>query len=161
MKQFILFTCIAFLLCGCGFSEQNNSNEQQRNETTELPLKEVVIYAVGNTMADMKYDITEFRASPGQQVQVTLINQGTDETMQHNIVIIKQGTAENIATEAVKAGKEGNYVPSNDNVLAASGLAAPGDTVVMTFTAPELGSYEYICTYPGHFAKMRGTFIVD
>jgi azurin len=53
------------------------------------------------------------------------------------------------------------YVPEDDAVLAATDLAKPGETVTLTFTAPnEPGEYAYICTFPGHYAMMQGVMRV-
>jgi len=46
------------------------------------------------------------------------------------------------------------------DVIAASDLAMPGETVVLEFKAPSKGNYEYLCTYPGHGEIMRGYFFV-
>ena len=49
-----------------------------------------------------------------------------------------------------------------DQVLAASAMAGPGETVEVTFKVPTApGTYPYLCTFPGHFAAgMRGTIVV-
>ena len=52
------------------------------------------------------------------------------------------------------------YVADIPTIIAASGLAKPGKTVVLEFEAPEAGSYYFICTYPGHWEKMTGVFKV-
>jgi azurin len=66
-----------------------------------------------------------------------------------------------VATAGISAGMEKNYVPENSNVLAASGLAKPNETIKLEFVAPATGSYNYICTYPGHFPKMIGKLYVE
>jgi len=68
--------------------------------------------------------------------------------------------SEEIAMKAIDAGPNMKYVPNNDNVIAASDLAMPGETVVLEFKAPDKGNYEYLCTYPGHSEIMRGYLIV-
>ena len=49
-----------------------------------------------------------------------------------------------------------------DQVLAATALAGPGETVDVTFKVPATaGSYPFLCTFPGHFAAgMRGNIVV-
>jgi azurin len=40
-------------------------------------------------------------------------------------------------------------------------MSNPGQTVEVTFTAPSAtGDYPFICSFPGHFATMRGTMHV-
>ena len=47
-------------------------------------------------------------------------------------------------------------------VVAATALAGPGETVDVTFKVPAAaGSYPFICSFPGHFtAGMKGTLVV-
>ena len=113
-----------------------------------------------NTMAEMKFDIGNITVDEGSWVRVTLINEGVDIAMQHNIVFINYGTRKEIASQAITAGSNMKYVPKNENVIAASDLAMPGETVVLEFEAPSKGNYEYLCTYPGHGEIMRGYFFV-
>ena len=49
----------------------------------------------------------------------------------------------------------------NHDVIAFTKLLGPDESDTITFTAPkESGAYEYVCTFPGHFAMMRGTMKV-
>jgi azurin len=55
-----------------------------------------------------------------------------------------------------------NALPESvkDDTIAATKLLGPDETETISFTAPEAGDYEYVCTFPGHFALMRGTMKV-
>ena len=35
-----------------------------------------------------------------------------------------------------------------------------GESVTIEFDAPEAGTYDFLCTFPAHFAMMKGKFIV-
>ena len=41
------------------------------------------------------------------------------------------------------------------------GLVGGGESSSVTFPAPEKGTYDYICTFPGHYAIMRGILVVE
>ena len=45
------------------------------------------------------------------------------------------------------------------DTIAATKLG-PDESETISFTAPEAGDYEYVCTFPGHFAMMRGVMKV-
>ena len=54
-------------------------------------------------------------------------------------------------------GAQRGYVPSGPDVVAATRLADPGETVRVRFTAPATaGEYPFVCTFPGHWPVMRG-----
>ena len=36
-----------------------------------------------------------------------------------------------------------------------------GETDVIEFPAPEKGTYEFLCSFPGHYGMMKGKFIVE
>jgi azurin len=36
-----------------------------------------------------------------------------------------------------------------------------GESTVIEFVAPEAGTYTYICSFPGHYAMMKGKLIVE
>lgn len=61
----------------------------------------------------------------------------------------------------MEAGSGNNYVPEDEAVLAATGVAAPGESVEGTVTAPEeTGDSRYICTFPGHWPTLQDTMTV-
>jgi azurin len=119
---------------------------------------ELNIGTVGDTMA---YDTSSFTAKAGQTVHVVLTNHAHSQAMKHNWVLVKAGTEAEVATAGLKVGEAGGYVPPGDaNVLAHTPLSQPGGQVEVTFTAPPAGKYTYICTFPGHYQTMHGTFTV-
>ena len=70
------------------------------------------------------------------------------------------GIVDRVGQAGLMAGPP-DYVPEDDAIIAYTEMAAPGETVSMTFTAPsEPGEYRYICTYPGHYGVMQGMMVV-
>jgi len=64
-----------------------------------------------------------------------------------------------------RAGSTNDYVPQEgplrEQVLAYTPMSQPGETVEVTFTAPEeTGEHGYVCNFPGHWATMQGTMHV-
>lgn len=110
----------------------------------------------------MRFEQTEFTVKPGQQVRLVFVNTATSPAMQHNVVILTDPNAvDRVGTAAMEAGEANEYVPTDEAILAHTSLAAPGETVEVTFTAPsEPGDYKYICTFPGHYVMMQGTMRV-
>jgi azurin len=169
MKKFLNYfiASILIFLTSCGGSGSNETTPKNKEnpilaneEATEKVWKDFTVRGVGNTMAEMKFDIGNITVGEGSWVRITLVNEGVDNAMQHNIVFINYGTRKEIASLAIAAGSSMKYVPNNENVIAASDLAMPGETVVLEFEAPSKGNYEYLCTYPGHGEIMRGYFFV-
>jgi azurin len=115
---------------------------------------------------DMKYNQTTIEAKPGEMIHVVLKNVGTIPkiAMAHNFVLLALGTDVNEFTKAAMTAQATDYVPADQKakVLASTKLAGPGETVEVSFKAPaKAGSYNYLCTFPGHFAAgMKGTLVV-
>lgn len=168
MKKIIIASMALALIYACGDSNSNKTSETTAASTgTTAPAEapktvEFTVNAVGNTMADMAFDTKEIKVKAGSTVKVNLTNQGTDASMLHNIVFVKQGSEKEVATEGINLKDQNYFNPQNANVIAGSAVAAPGATVTVEFTAPtEAGTYAYICTYPGHWMKMQGVLIVE
>ncbi|PDW01237.1 plastocyanin/azurin family copper-binding protein [Candidatus Chloroploca asiatica] len=52
--------------------------------------------------------------------------------------------------------------PDTPDVLVATQMLNPGEEVTVTFEVPGPGTYQFICTYPGHYvAGMQGVLIVE
>jgi azurin len=85
--------------------------------------------------------------------------------MGHNLVILNKGVSSMAFGQKVlgMGASATNPLPeaSMGDVLAATKLLGPDESDTIQFTAPsEPGKYEYLCTFPGHFAMMRGTMTV-
>lgn len=151
MKYFIYnLTLIALLpLLACS-SESTNIPEPGPDGVYQYFLR-----PVGNLM---RYDTENITVKAGTQVRVFLENTSESDAMRHNFVLLKEGTDFKVFGRlANKATEESGYIPESDAILAHTALSKPGGTVMVQFTAPPPGEYPYLCTFPGHWASMRGT----
>ena len=115
----------------------------------------------------MQFDVKNFETKAGTKIKLTLKNVGKVPkiAMGHNLVVLKKGiTAVAFGQKALGAGANAtNALPKSlmGDVIAATKLLGPAESETIEFTAPkEPGSYEYVCTFPGHFALMRGTMTI-
>ena len=85
--------------------------------------------------------------------------------MGHNVVVSLASDREAIAAAGQAAGVDGDFVPAGDaRVIAATELVGGGGTTSVTFPVSALqgaGPYEFFCSFPGHWAIMRGSIQVD
>ncbi len=114
------------------------------------------------------YDVTEFTVKAGQKVKLTLINPADSVTRQpHNLLVVKPGKDMAVGMASNAGMSDPTFlttkqaVPDTDDVLFHTKLVQPGEQDVLEFTAPtEAGDYPYLCTYPGHWAIMKGVMKV-
>lgn len=115
---------------------------------------------------DMKYDKTTIAAKPGEQLRIVLKPKGAMPkiAMSHNVVVLKAGTDAAAFVNAGVAARPTDFIAPAQaaNVIAHTPLAGNGETVEITFKVPAaVGSYPYVCTFPGHFAGgMKGALVV-
>lgn len=114
---------------------------------------------------NMKFDKTELTARPGETLRIVVKNTGSMPklAMAHNFVLLKPGTDLADFNTAAFAARETDFIPPamKAAVIANTGLAGAGETVETTFKAPAAGKYNFLCSFPGHFALgMRGTLTV-
>ena len=119
---------------------------------------------LGVVSGQMKFTESTITARRGQRVELTLNN--TDD-MPHNIVIFRRGSMAEYEKELFGSLNEPNaqlrgFVPDSPNVLVASRLLNAGESTVVTFDAPnEPGEYPFVCSFPGHWATMRGVLRIE
>jgi azurin len=115
---------------------------------------------------DMKFDTTTIQAKPGEEIRIRLTVKGKMPklVMAHNVVVLKLGTDAKAFTTAGVQARATDYIAPNmkAQVIAATPMAGAGETVEVTFKVPtQAGKYDYICTFPGHFAAgMKGVLVV-
>ena len=114
----------------------------------------------------MKYDTTDITVKVGQPLTITLTNNGSlpKAAMAHDLVVLRLGTDATAFVTACSTHAEENYLAPDqaDKVLRATKLLGPGETDTITFTPKVAGTYEYVCTFPAHYAAgMKGTITVE
>lgn len=85
--------------------------------------------------------------------------------MGHNIVLTTTADYNAVANEGATAGLKNNFVPPDDDrVLAATSVIGGGEETTISFDPSTLevgGDYTFFCSFPGHFAVMKGSVIVE
>lgn len=127
-----------------------------------MPLfaKDVVV----NSNDAMKFDVSEIKAKAGEEIKLTLNHTGklAKDVMGHNFVVLAQGTDVQAFANAAIQAKANDYIPEgNDSVLAHTKVIGGGESDTITFTLKEKGTYEFICSFPGHSFMMKGVIIVE
>lgn len=115
----------------------------------------------------MKYQIAQMVADAScETINVTVTHTGTQpaKLMGHNWVLAKSDDVQAIATDGMVAGAENNYLkPGDERVLAATDIVGAGESSSTSFSPSILEdgqSYDFFCSFPGHWALMRGKFMV-
>ena len=122
------------------------------------PDREIII----RTLPGLKYDVSVLTLEPGQKIKLTLQN---NDDMLHNFVITMPDQATAVGEAALNLGLDGeamNYVPDMEAVLYHTKVLQPESSESIYFSAPqEPGTYEFVCTFPGHHLTMRGKIQVE
>lgn len=151
----------AFTSCGGG---ETTADEQTTTESTgaEEDANAVTIEIEGNDK--MQFNLSEITVKAGQEVTLVLKHVGTMPVtaMGHNFVLLKQGVDVNAFSKDAISAKDHEYIPEGtEDVIAHTKLIGGGESDTVVFTAPEAGSYDFICSFPGHHSMMKGKFIVE
>ena len=159
MNTHILSLSLAILISLSGFSSVEFT---EKEPTSGVEMNQPVRTIVLNSNDQMKFDLSEIRVKAGEKVKLTLNHTGKlpKNVMGHNFVLLTKGTdVAKFATAAMsEKGKE--YIPST-GVLAHTKLIGGGESTTIEFTAPQKGTYDFICSFPGHYTMMKGKFIVE
>ena len=115
---------------------------------------------IGTDGDALKFSEEALSAASGSSVTVTFNNGSA--VNQHNWVLVQDGTKDAVATDGTAAGPAAAWIkPGDERVVASSKLLNPGDSEAVTFTAPAAGTYQFVCTFPGHNFTMFGDFTVN
>lgn len=85
-------------------------------------------------------------------------------SMGHDIVITQTTDAEGVIADGQSAGIEKNYLKEGDTrIIAHTKLTGDGESDNVTFKTESLtvgGDYTFFCSFPGHYAMMKGKVTV-
>lgn len=170
MKKTIFITILT-LCVSCGNNNQKKTEaENQVVQDSEIIENQSQTTNGNETIVElgsddkMAFDKKEIRVKAGQKITLNLRHTGKlpKTAMGHNFVLLKQGT--DTYTFGMKAMQErdNQYIPKNtEEVIAHTDMIGGGEKTSVTFDAPPVGTYDFICSFPGHFNVMKGKFIVE
>ncbi len=164
MKLTIILSTLSLICSPIAFADHHAKAESA--EKPEAPAKAADVKLVIECNDQMQFDKKEFEVTAGQVVELTLKNIGKlpKIAMGHNLVILAAGVEPPKYAIAAMQAKETEYVltdeANKEKVIAYTKVLGPGEETTITFTAPAAGTYDYLCTFPGHFGVMKGKMIV-
>ena len=166
MKE-INIVLLLIIVISCGGNPDINKNKfeykkiEKKDDVLDKKSEEIVIIVNSNDL--MKFDKTELRVFEGQKITLTLNHTGkmSKEIMGHNFVLLKKDADLNDFAQRAMLARENEYIPDGDETIVYTKLIGGGESDTITFTAPEKGSYTYICTFPGHYGLMKGVLTVS
>lgn len=98
------------------------------------------------------------------EVALTLRHTGrlAATAMGHNWVLTRSSDYQPVAMLGMRGTLADSYLPKNDaRVLAYTKVIGGGQSTTVRFSTRGLqkgGAYTYFCSFPGHFAMMKGRF---
>lgn len=164
-SAFVVLCMLVLSACG-GETKQTETTEPAVAEATTMETPATASTTLEIEANDqMKFNLTELKAVAGQEITLVLKNVGKMDkaVMGHNVIILKKGTDVAKYAKLAIAAKDTDYVPASESgsVIAHTKLTGGGETDTITFTVLEKGTYQFICSFPGHYALMRGRLIVE
>lgn len=116
----------------------------------------------------MKFDQAEVTVSASCKtitLNLTHVGKLPAASMGHNVVIAAAGDVQAIGTAGMAAGAAAHYVPAGDaRVIAHTPIVGGGETTTASFAGSALaagGDYAFFCSFPGHWAIMKGKLVVQ
>ncbi len=161
-NSFFALLFASLLMVGCGGEAADTSTTDAAADATEETAVDAIVIEANDML---QFTVTEFTVTEGEEVTVVLKNVGqmAKEMGGHNIVFLTEGADLQAFGVAAAGAADTAYIPADmaDWVMASSELLGPGEEATVTFTAPAAGTYEFVCSFPGHFGTMRGVMTVE
>lgn len=111
----------------------------------------------------MQFNIKEMEVSKScDEVTIDFKHVGNlpKAAMGHNVVITKEADAQAVVTEGAAAGPAKDYLNGDDErVVVHTKMLGGGEEDSVTFKPSDLEDgekYVFFCSFPGHFALMKG-----
>jgi len=149
---------LILLFVGCNSPTKNNSSLNSKNENKIS--KEISIKL--SSSDNMLFDKNIIYVNSRQKITLTLVHTGKldKKIMGHNFVLLKKDVdVIDFATKAMIA-RDSDYIPEGNETIAYTKMIGGGESDTIVFDAPEKGTYNYICSFPGHYGIMKGILIV-
>ena len=143
-KNFVSYLLIILVLALVACSGGGDSEEVAAETVIVVDMQDIY-FGPTNDNAE---NPPEWTVGAGDEVTLRMENMGA---LEHSWVILESGVDVPIAYDEATDG---------DKVLFSSGTLAAGTADEVRFTAPAAGTYNVLCTVPGHSVLMQGRLIV-
>ena len=165
LKSLFLFLILVGVIVSCGKKEAEKKEglnyENKATSTQQTSINEVLLTANDA----MQFNTKEIRIEAGKKVKLTLKHIGklNKQAMGHNFVLLNQNVDLVAFANKAATASATDYIPKNEtkNIIAHTKLLGGGETDAIEFDAPKVGTYEFLCSFPGHYVMMKGIFIVE
>jgi azurin len=116
----------------------------------------------------MQYDVKEIEISKDCDkftIELTHGGQLPAAAMGHNVVIVETSKMMGIATTMIKMenGIDNGFLPESSDILFKSKMVGGGESTTLEIDTAKLSSgtaYTFFCSFPGHWAIMKGDLTV-
>lgn len=176
IRNVLVFALMSLFLASCGGDSSKKEEatpkvslgsgaESEAKEAKEEEPADGIIKLSLEGNDQMKFNKKRLRAKAGAEVELTFKHVGemSKQAMGHNFVLLKKGTDPMEFGQKAASAVDTDYIPEDtSDVIVHTEMLGGGEETVLKFTAPtEKGEYDFICSFPGHVALMKGKFIVD
>lgn len=163
IKTIALLSLTSLIIaCKGDAKKTENTTPSATTETSEPENTTFTITLESNDQ--MQFNKKELKVPVGEPVVLTLKHVGkmAKEVMGHNFVLLDKGVDFNDFASKASVAKDTDYIPEDTSeVIVHSALIGGGESDTVEFTIHEAGSYEFLCTFPGHYAMMKGILIAE
>ena len=169
MKKFVkhlaLLSIVVFAAsCNKKETPATSDTTTETEQTTTTPTSDAFTVELESNDA-MQFNNTEIKVPVGKTVALTLKHTGkmAKEVMGHNFVLLNKGVDFTAFAEKAAAAKDNNHIPADagKDIIAYTDLIGGGESTTVEFTVTEAGTYDFLCSFPGHSAIMKGKLIAE
>jgi azurin len=124
----------------------------------------VAVFIVRTVNEELRYDTQRIVVPAGKSYEIIFEN---GDGMPHNLVVTQAGARQKVGMAAMElppghTDRQGRaYVTEDKEIVAATKMLENGQAETLKLTAPRTeGTYDFFCTFPGHWALMFGQIVV-
>ncbi|SFJ08263.1 azurin [Myroides guanonis] len=168
VNTLLSLTAASFLLFSCGDKTKDTTpaSEVTPTETTTTTPEAVSGVTVEISADDsMQFNKKEIRVPVGEKVTLTLKHTGKmdKKLMGHNFVLLNQGVDMAAFAQKAATSTDSDHIPADElsNILAHTKMIGGGESTTIEFTVDKAGTYDFLCSFPAHYALMQGKLIAE
>ncbi len=149
-----LIACAMLMLSACGAQPITPT-------IAPTPAKPEYKISIASDEQGTRYDKTELEAPSGTSIALTFTNNTSrGERIMQNWVLVVAGEEDSVLKDAEGLALTDSFVRKGDPRVIAYSISIVGSqSTLLTFDAPPIGKYTYICTSP-QCKTMRGTLTI-